>query len=286
MRGAARHPFNRAFRYRMMLDDFLADAPRHDSLPPDGFIFHMSRCGSTLVAQMLAALPANIVISEAAPIDAIVQLCRSSPHVPMPRQTDLLRAIVAAYGRPRAGRERHFFVKLDCWHALALPLFALAFPKTPWLFLYRDPVEVMVSHVRQRGSQMVPDLTPAQLYGIADFDGVADENYCARVLGAICRAAAAQLDGGAGIAVDYRELPEAVESRILPHFRVAFDHGERAAMRIAARHDAKTPQLTFADDRAGKQRDAGQALRAVAERHLGEVHRRLQALNAAAKTGP
>ena len=42
----------------------------------------MSRCGSTLVSQMLAALPQNIVISEAAPIDAVVQLNRAQPDLP------------------------------------------------------------------------------------------------------------------------------------------------------------------------------------------------------------
>jgi hypothetical protein len=286
MRRAASRPFNRVFNYRMTLDDFVADAPRHRSLPPSGFIFHMSRCGSTLVAQMLAALADNIVISETAPIDTVVQLCRSSPHLPAQRHAELLRAIVAAYGRQRSGDERHFFIKLDSWHTLALPLFKLAFPTTPWLFLYRDPVEVLVSHGRQRGSQMVPELTPAQLYGIADFNGLPDDNYCARVLDIICRAATGPLGDGFGLAVNYRELPDAVESLLLPHFGVAPDPDGLALMKRAARQDAKSPQFEFADDRAGKQREAKPALRALAQDHLAEVYRRLEALNTARKNDP
>lgn len=283
MRRAASRPFNRVFPYRMTLDDFVADGPLHRSLPPSGFIFHMSRCGSTLVAQMLAALADNIVISEAAPIDTIVQLCRTSPHLPAQRHADLLRAIVAAYGRQRSGAERHFFIKLDSWHTLALPLFKLAFPATPWLFLYRDPVEVLVSHNRQRGSQMVPELTPARLYGLENFNGVPNEDYCARVLAAICRAAAGCLEDGRslGIAVNYRELPDAVESRILPHFGVACDRDGLALMKTAARQDAKAPQFEFAGDSAGKQREAKPALRALAECHLADVHARLEALKKA-----
>ena len=34
---------------------------------PSGFVFHESRVGSTLVANMLAAVPTNIVYSESAP---------------------------------------------------------------------------------------------------------------------------------------------------------------------------------------------------------------------------
>src|SRR5690242_496587 len=39
---------------------------------PDGFIFHMSRCGSTLVAQMLASDPECLAISEAAIVEQVV----------------------------------------------------------------------------------------------------------------------------------------------------------------------------------------------------------------------
>jgi hypothetical protein len=53
--------------------------------------------------------------------------------------------MVAALGQARAGETR-LFLKLDCWHMRDLPLFRRAFPNTPWVFLYRDPVEVLVSH--------------------------------------------------------------------------------------------------------------------------------------------
>ena len=40
---------------------------------PSGFIFHMSRCGSTVISQMLAALAEHVVVSEAGPIDALAR---------------------------------------------------------------------------------------------------------------------------------------------------------------------------------------------------------------------
>lgn len=38
-----------------------------EPVPPKGFIYHETRCGSTLAANMLAALPPSRVFSEAKP---------------------------------------------------------------------------------------------------------------------------------------------------------------------------------------------------------------------------
>lgn len=273
IRRVMRRPFNRLFIYRMTLEDFLADAPHHESLTPDGFILHMSRCGSTLIAQMLAAMPGNIVISEAAPIDAVIQFIRTAPS-----SAGLLPAIIAAYGRPRSGDQSRYFLKLDCWHTLALPLLRRLYPETPWIFLYRDPVEVLVSHMRQRGAQMVPTITPPALYGIACHTGHADADYCARVLAVICEAAASNLKDG-GMAINYRDLRGALAGRILPHFGWTPTGDDLARMTSAARQDAKAPHFAFTDDRADKQAAATESLRETVEKHLGAVYRRLEALH-------
>ena len=65
-----------------------------------------------------------------------------------------------------------------------------AFPNVPWAFLYRDPVEVLVSQMHQRGMQMVPEIVPASLYGLNGFDGGSIDGYSAQVLAKICEAAA------------------------------------------------------------------------------------------------
>jgi hypothetical protein len=271
IRAALRRPFNRMFRWRMSLADFLAGAAQQaeSRLTPDGFIFHMSRCGSTLVSQMLAQSDCNIAISEASPIDAAVRT--NSPEI--------LRAMVKAFGRPRSGHERRFFIKLDSWHALALPLFERTFPDTPWLFLYRDPLEVMVSQAREPGSQMVPQLVAPSIYGI-DGPNIPGPDYTARVLNRICAAAADALASPRGRAINYRNLPDAFETDILPHFCVAPGATERAAMRGACRFDAKTPSMTFAADSAAKQAAASENLRALAGRHLVDIVGRLDAIAA------
>ena len=268
-------PFNRAFRYRAGLADLVARAETLESRAPDGFIFHMSRCGSTLVAQMLAALSDSIVIAEAPPIDAVLQFGRGGDDDEAARA---LRAMILAFGRRRSGRERRYVVKLDCWHTLALPAFRRAFPDVPWLFLYRDPVEVLVSQMRQRGMQMVPQFLPPGFYGIDPAAVSAlDEDYCARVLAAVCRAALDHRRLGGGLCVNYRDLPGAVATTILPHFGLSCGDDELAAMWGRAVVHAKSPGVPFAPDAESKRRAATDAIRSAADRHLGEIYGRLEA---------
>ena len=271
--GAIRHaldrPFNRMFRYRMRIEDVVRQMPAEPE--PSGFIFHMSRCGSTLVHRMLGAVPGTIAISEPEPLDAGVTLCRSS-NLPLEAQRPYLRAMVAALGRRCAGDGARYVVKLDSWHTLALPLFRAAYPQVPWIFLYRDPAAVLASQLRQRGLQTVPEPRTAALYGIAGYEAMPSEEFCARALAAVCGAVLEHVGAPQAMLVDYAELPDAVANRILPHFGIAA--GEAGGPRLAerARYDAKTPCMPFEPSVEGP--DA--ALRALAERHLGDIHRALK----------
>ncbi len=277
IRRALRRPFNRAFRYRTGLHDLIAQAETLETLAPDGFIFHMSRCGSTLVAQMLAALDDSIVVSEAAPIDAVLQLGRGLPE---DEAVLALRVILAACGRKRGGRERRYVVKLDCWHTLALPLLRRAFPAVPWIFLYRDPAEVLMSQLRERGSQMVPQFFPPEFFGIAAPENTPAEDYCARVLAAICRAALDHRHLGGGLILNYRQLPAAVWTAVLPHFGMSCGAEEQEIMRRAATYNAKAPGVPFTGSAEGRQQAVTAKVRDAAARHLGEIYERLESLSA------
>jgi len=266
---AAYRPINRFSVLRTPL-------PREGDQParaPDGLIFHMSRCGSTLAAQMLAASPANRVISEAPPLDAVLALDLDDDA-----KVDALRAMVAALGRSCVGETR-LILKLDCWHVRDLPLFRRAFPETPWVFVYREPLEVLVSHLRRRGVQMIPSLVPSARLGLDD-PGVPDADYCARVLAAICEAAARH-HAGDGLLVNYRDLPGALLDRVLPHFGLTPSPEEAVLMRAAAARDAKAPGQAFFPDAEIKRREAGEDLRAICEHRLEKVYRRLEALRTA-----
>jgi hypothetical protein len=279
---AATRPFNQLFRYRTAFNDFIR-AEREGAVAPSGFIFHMSRCGSTLVSQMLGALPGTISVSEPDPLDTIVQLPLVAQGVSTELHIAAVRAMIAALGRNRDGTTHRYFVKLDSWHTLALPLFRAAFPDVPWIFLYREPVEVLVSQERMRGTQTAPGVLPPQIFGFTEAEmSLPDIDYVARVLARTCAAVTDQWHLGGGLAVDYRELPDAMFTRILPHFGIDPTAEERALLEAASGRNAKAPDTKFKADSAEKREEASPATHAAAERHMAEIHARLQALNPAA----
>jgi hypothetical protein len=273
-------PFGRLFQYVTPIEALAGWLDTCPHLQPSGLIFHMSRCGSTLVSQMLAASPSNIVVSEASPIDAVVQARLRRPDLDEDRQARWLTSIIGVLGQQRWGSERHYVIKLDCWHTAALPLFRRAFPDVPWVFLYRDPVEVLMSQLRMPGSQMLADGIGPNLYGIECCYGPGRaEDYYARVLARVCEPVAQHAAAG-GLLVNYQQLPDAVFTAILPHFGMQCSAAHRAAMTEAARYNAKTPGFTFAPDSDAKQQAATPSVRAATDRWLADLYRRFEHLRA------
>jgi hypothetical protein len=279
VRRAAFRPFSRMFRTRTTLGALVDGARLETVAAPDGLIFHMSRCGSTLVSQMLAAVPHHIVGSEVEPLDAVVQWAAASGAA-IDDQVAALRAVAGAIGRDRAGGARRFFLKLDSWHAVALPLFRAAFPDTPWIFVYREPVEVMVSQMRMRGLQTVAGVLPQQVFDITGGAAMTGERYCAEVLRRTCTAVLAHWRLGGGMLINYAELPQAMASRIPAHFGFVPDAGEQAAMAAAALRNAKAPREAFAPDGERKRAEASEAILREAAAHLAPLHAQLEALRA------
>ncbi|MEJ0026250.1 MAG: hypothetical protein WDN01_09500 [Rhizomicrobium sp.] len=276
-RRALRRPINRLARYRTPLAELAGLVERQDALPPSGFIFHMSRCGSTLAAQMLASDRRNVVISEAAPLDAVVRLDFGRlPRAP------LLSAMVRALGRRRSAVQERYFIKLDSWHTLALPLFRLVFPDVPWVFLYRRPADVLASQMSERGIQTVPGILPPELFGLTAADDRDPADYCARVLRRTCEAAIDPYARGGGLLVNYDELPEAVWTRMLPHFGVDVDTEDRARLAEAAAFDAKAPNMPYAGPAPTKRQALTPEVQATAAHVLGDVYRRLEMLRTGA----
>ena len=272
-----RHPFNQFLRQQTPLEVLAELHERAPGLAPTGFIFHMSRCGSTLVSQMLAALAQNIVISEAAPIDAVLRAYMHLHGVTDEQRRRWLRWIIIAFGRARRTEARHYFIKFDCWHTLDLPLIHATFPGVPWVFLFRDPVEIIVSHLRHRGAHTLPWVIAPQLFGLDADAGLrlTPEDYTARVLAAICRAALEHRRTGDALFVDYRQLPAAVESLLPKFFRVTYSEDDRQLMHQTAQRDAKNPVMHFAADTDAKRRAATDNIRAAAARWLDPLYRQL-----------
>ena len=121
-------------------------------IPPRGVVFHESRVGSTLAANSLAAMnpDAHRVYSEANPMNAALKGCeqsRTDEDCTKEAHIQLLRDVVAIMGRTNSPQERNMFYKVSSIGSKRISLFQKAFPDVPWIFIFRDPVQTMMSHL-------------------------------------------------------------------------------------------------------------------------------------------
>jgi hypothetical protein len=271
-------PFNLLFRHQTPIDDLPKINAALPGLKPAGFIFHWSRCGSTLISQMLAAMPQNLVLSEPHLLDFVFRAHPQGARVSDGQRINWLRELIGALGQKRRNEHTRCFVKFDSWHTLRLPLIRRAFPDVPWVFVYRDPVEVLVSHEKEPAAQMMPGLIEPRLLGLnpEDLGQMPRDEYCARVLAAISQAALAQSAGETVQFVNYRALPDAVFSSILPFFKVTCNASECESLRDIARYHAKEPSVPFSPDSAAKQQDASEGIRQLSEQWLRPLYQKME----------
>jgi hypothetical protein len=208
----------------------------------------MSRCGSTLVAQMLAAVKENRVMSEPIPLD----------HALVRKDAAMLRTMIGTLGQPCESESR-YFIKLDCWHIRSYALIRSVFPKTPALFLYRNPLEVLVSQMLRPGVWTL------------DNGSMPREQHIACLLAEIMKAGESHA-GGLRL-VNYTELPDVTYS----FFGIEWTPEQLQRMRQASQLDAKTPYFVFEDDRASKCSAATDRIRAAAA-GLAPLYQRLEEL--------
>jgi hypothetical protein len=180
---------------------------------------------------------------------------------------------VSALGQKRGGRETRYFVKFDSPTVLALSFIRRVFPTVPWIFLHRDPEEVLVSHLREPAAAMslgtITDINAADVIGApwAEIAAMSLEEYAARMLAKLCESARAGMDAG-GLMVNYTQLPEAVWGGIAQHFGVAFSPDEMGKMQDLAQFHAKRPRQRFEADGESKRLEVSGAVREAAAKWI------------------
>ena len=228
--------------------------------PPAGLIFHVARCGSTLISQILKRCGDVVVYAEPLPINEILL-----PPQPWPRADVVaaLRTVGAALAR-HAGRP--YVLKFSSWNTLYCDVLAEAFPQSPWALCLRDPAEVAVSLLKDAPGWLKDTDEPARrLARVIDPHSTSRsrEEYFARLYAAFCDAAM-QLDPAQGKLLMYETLPAVVWDVLAPHFSLTIDEPQRQQMIQTASLYSKAPvgrPKGFAADTATKQAAVSTALR-------------------------
>ena len=272
---ALNRPLPKLLQRTTSLDELVAASEREPAVDPLGFIFHVSRCGSTLISQMFARLPLIITISEAYPLmDAT-----DDPRLSVGDRRRAFRALVRLYGRNVNGTETGSVFKLGLREIFAWRMIAEIFPHVPRLVLHRDPVEVLVSNLTTPCEAAFPGVIAAELLGPSPQPIVSHEDYTMFVFSRIYAAALDAARAPGSLVLDYTALPDAVENRIAPHFGIPLTDADRTAMRSASRINAKDASNTeFSPDSADKQSRASAALREYCAAFIEPIRTQFHAL--------
>jgi len=253
-----------------------------DSVQPTGFIFHSSRCGSTLVANACRAINNSIVLSEANAIDKLIARFITDPgDVKTSLYSVFLRSVLHALAQRRTGNEEHLFIKFSCCSFAKIEQIKRIWPNVPWLFLYRDPVETIVSNLKdvppwlldndRRVLASIVDKSPGEVAEMSL------EELCARTVGSLF-STAHRLANENSMLLNYKQLSVPVISSVLRFFKVSpsateletIEHGSQIYSKEASRTRA------FVADTEAKQKFASEAVREAAAKWATEPYQLLE----------
>jgi hypothetical protein len=250
-----------------------------ESVQPTGFIFHSSRCGSTLVANACRAVSNSIVVSEANAIDKLI--ARFITDVDNPVKESLysvfLRGVVHALAQRRTGNEQHLFIKFACCSFAQLERIKRIWPHVPWLFLYREPVETIVSNMKDVPPWLVDNDRRVLSSIIGDDSEMSLEELCARTIGSLYSTAYKLADGNSML-LNYNQLSVPAIASILKFFNVSLSTEELETIAYISEVYSKKASgtRTFVSDTDAKQKLASDLVREMSERWAEEPYRLLE----------
>jgi hypothetical protein len=256
---------------------------------PDGFVFHISRCGSTLVSNALRDPENSLVISEASPISELASISVPPLH-PYPEESwnkvreSALASLFNVFGQRSAGPHARLFIKFASWNTLALPLFRTIWPHVPCMIVVRDPLEVLVSNLSDPGSWAGFRRDPSRVarylgWSRADAVEMPIEEYGARVIGSFCTAAAKAAGGNCKI-IDYDQLNAKNLLRVREFFGLPCEDSHVKNMDRLCGTYSKDPSFrrAYRDDSQAKREAASQVLRDTVDRFAHGPYRQAKSL--------
>jgi len=275
-------------------------------IPPTGFIFHESRVGSTLVSNSLTAMDpeGHRVYSESHPINDALKACEGLLSTcDLQTNVGLFQDVVYLMGRTNAPQEKRMFFKVSSVGTKKINIMRRAFPTVPWIFVYRSPVQTMMSHldpaklekasvrggtpnaVCLRAKKHPPEDLVQLVYDFdEEIDELSNEQFCAAHLATLCLSALRQLGDakGKGVSVDYDGLVEKLAQSIIPnHFGVNVDEAAQQRILDVAKvySKSKTGIKDWVEDSREKDIRATPEIREASEIFLLDLYAELKKYN-------
>lgn len=272
-------PLNQFIRPRTALPSLLNVNFAVGESSPAGFIFHLSRCGSTLVSGCLSQIASANVMSEPPAITELLLDHSLDSHTQMSTTKQLLQA-----QRLALPEHPQLILKWNAWDLLRWREIRATWPEVPIVLLVREPLEILASHERQAGRHMAGDRVLAELHPVfslrhqctanARFDVLAGRVAVLRLLleqmHKLLREPAVKL-------VDYRQLDFCKIGEIAEFFKLPRSPESEVCVRARMQFHSKEPGREFTADSAQKRELFAQDMREYITRELCEPYRHLSA---------
>jgi hypothetical protein len=254
-----------------------------DSVAPTGFIFHSSRCGSTLLANACRAITNAIVLSEPPAVDKLIArfITDGDAHGTKEKLYSVfLRAVVNALSQRHTGEERHLFIKFACCSVSQIERVERIWRNVPRVFLYRDPVETIVSNMQNRPAWMLDGdrRVLASITGCAPcaIAKMSAEELCARSIASFY-STAHLVANDQTLLLNYNQLSLAEISNALQFFGVRPTATEMETIaRQSQTYSKATEARAFAADSTAKQNAASNLVREMAEKWAAKPYQLLE----------
>jgi hypothetical protein len=233
------------------------------------------------VANACRAIEGSIVLSEPPAVDKLVArfITDADDRTKEMLYSIFLRATVAALGQRRTGRERHLFIKFACCSVSQIERIRRIWPNVPWVFLYRDPIETIVSNMQNLPSWLQDEdhrvLASIVSASAAEVAAMTREELCARAIAAFYTTAH-RVANDRALLLNYDQLSPA---NVLEFFAVV---PTAAEMEIIARqsqnYSKATPAAarTFVADTEAKHLLATDLIREVAATWANQPYQLLE----------
>jgi len=232
-----------------MVNYWAAELP---PVEPSAIIFHISRCGSTLVSQLLATLSRHIVLSEVPVFDDILRLQLQQAAFDEQTTSTLLTSVLKFYGVNKTGEtQSDLFIKTDCWHLFFYEQLRRLYPGTPFIIIYRSPDAVFRSHSKMPGMHTIRHMIEPALFGFeagsAAFES--QETYLATVIERYLEKSLeiAEVDNNT-LLLNYSEGPMAMIKQTAAFTGISLSTPELANMEERSRYHSKKPEEQFSEE--------------------------------------
>lgn len=220
------------------------------SITPTGFIFHLSRCGSTLLSGCLSELETTSVFSES-PVLTEILLDQTLDET---GQQQYLQHLINLQASAFPARP-NIVIKWNAWDIFRWKSIRAIYPQVPVIFLVRNPVEILASHQRSAGRHMSGDPSLADYHPVFTVceQGVTPLEFRMSVLACMMQKMHTFCDDPLTMKIDYAQLNSQRIHDVAVYFGLAPSAVEKMCMMERGRVHSKVPAHLFRADGKEKQ---------------------------------